>query len=75
MAERLTGRIRWFSHQKRHGRIRCDGGLPDVFVEAGDFRDPDGVRGLEDGGIVEFSISQTPKGLVAVDVVVLRASQ
>ncbi len=68
---RLEGHIRWFSYQKRYGRIHCNSGLSAVFVQSDGFRDPQSARRLEDGGSVEFSIEQTSMGPAAVDVVVL----
>ena len=71
MAERLRGRIKWFSHQKRYGRIQRGHGLPDIFVQIGDFQDIEGVHELEDGECVEFSVEKTPVGPIASNVVVL----
>lgn len=75
MAERLRGRIRWFSHQKQYGRIQCGQGLPDIFVQIGDFQDIEGVHELEDGGFVEFSVEQTPAGPTASNIVLLPSKQ
>jgi len=75
MSERLRGYIRWFSHQKRYGRIQRGHGLPDIFVQIEDLKDVEGVHGLEDGGFVEFSVEQTPAGLTASNIVLLSSEQ
>jgi CspA family cold shock protein len=74
MAERVKGRIKWFSQWMRYGFIERDGGLPDVFVHLNDFRDGGSVYWLKDGDAVEYQVEQAPKGPRAVDVVVLQDS-
>jgi cold shock CspA family protein len=71
VAERLRGRIRWFSHQKRYGRIQRRPGLPDIFVQIGDFQDAESVHESEDGGFAEFSVEQTLAGPIASNIVLL----
>jgi len=71
MVGRHTGHIRWFSYQKRYGRIRAAEGSSDIFVRRDGFREAMSIADLEDGGVVEFSIQETSLGPVAVDVVVL----
>jgi cold shock CspA family protein len=71
MPERLRGHIRWFSHQKRYGRIQRGPGLSDVFVQIEDLTDIEGLHKLEDGALVEFSIEQTLAGPKAANIVVL----
>lgn len=75
MSERLRGRIRWFSHQKRYARIQRGHGLLDIFVRVKDLRDAEDVHELEDGGLVEFSVEQTSVGLIASDIVLLPSEQ
>jgi CspA family cold shock protein len=75
MSERLRGYIRWFSHQKRYGRIQLGSGRPDIFVQIEDLKDIEGVRRLEDGELVEFSIEQTPAGPIALNIVMLTSEQ
>ena len=71
MNERVQGHIKWFSHQKRYGFIRRDDGLPDVFLHVNEFRSRADTHWVKEGDPVEFAVEQTPKGLNAVDVVVL----
>ena len=75
MSERLRGYIRWFSHQKRYGRIQLGSGHPDIFVQIEDLKDIEGVHRLEDGELVEFSIEQTPAGPIASNIVMLTSEQ
>ena len=75
MSERLRGYIRWFSHQKRYGRIQLGSGYPDIFVQIEDLKDIEGVHRLEDGELVEFSIEQTPAGPIASNIVMLTSEQ
>jgi CspA family cold shock protein len=75
MSERLRGCIRWFSHQKRYGRIQLGSGRPDIFVQIKDLKDIEGVRELEEGELVEFSIEQTPAGPIALNIVTLPSEQ
>jgi CspA family cold shock protein len=75
MTERVKGRIKWFSHQKRYGFIRRDDGLRDVFVHMNDFRSTADAYWVRDGDAVEFGVEQAPKGPRAVDVVVLSNCQ
>ena len=71
MPKRLRGHLWWFSSQKRYGRIRCGQGLPDIFVQTGDMQNVEGIRELETGRLVEFSVEQTPTGPVASNIVLL----
>ncbi len=64
--EKLTGTVKWFDSKKGYGFITADNGQ-DVFVHytgvAGD-----GFKTLEEGERVSFNITETDKGLKAVDV-------
>jgi CspA family cold shock protein len=71
MNEREQGHVKWFSHQKRYGFIRRRDGLPDVFLHVNGFRLRADTHWVKEGDPVEFAIEQTPRGLNAVDVVVL----
>ena len=69
MAERETGKVKWFNATKGYGFIeRADG--PDVFVHYSAIRGS-GYRSLEEGQQVEFDIADGPKGPQAQDVTVL----
>ena len=71
MTERERGHVKWFSHEKRYGFIRRQDGLPDVFLHLNEFRSVSDTHWVREGDFVEFAIKQTPKGLNAVDVVML----
>lgn len=69
MAERETGKVKWFNATKGFGFIERDG-APDVFVHYSAIRGS-GYRSLEEGQAVEFDITDGPKGPQAQDVTVL----
>lgn len=71
MAERETGKVKWFNATKGYGFIERDG-APDVFVHYSAIRGA-GYRSLEEGQPVEFDITDGPKGPQAQDVIVLQA--
>jgi CspA family cold shock protein len=64
--EKLTGTVKWFDSKKGYGFITADNGQ-DVFVHytgiAGN-----GFRTLEEGERVSFNVTESDKGLKAVDV-------
>ena len=69
MSERTTGTVKWFNGTKGYGFIeRAEG--EDVFVHYSAIQG-DGYRNLEEGQQVEFSVERGPKGLQAVDVMVI----
>ena len=69
--ERFTGTVKWFSPTKGYGFIQPDAeGREDLFVHYTAIRGS-GLRNLDKGQKVEFSIEDTPKGPQAVDVVKL----
>ena len=67
VAERSTGVVKWFNRVKGFGFIKPEQG-EDVFVHYSAIRG-EGYRNLEENDKVEFTITQGPKGLQAVDVV------
>ncbi len=66
MAERVTGKVKWFNAAKGYGFIEQEGG-PDVFVYWKSIA-MEGFRTLKEGQAVEFSIEEGPKGLLAAEV-------
>jgi cold shock protein len=69
MSERINGRVRWFNGKKGYGFIARDNGV-DVFVHFSAIQG-EGLKNLEEGQKVEFSIEQGPKGLQAANVIAL----
>ena len=61
MNGRLTGVGKWFNGEKGYGFITPDDGQKDVFVHYSAIQS-DGIRNLDEGQRVEFSIESSPKG-------------
>ncbi len=66
MADRITGKVKWFNDDKGFGFIERDGG-EDVFVHFSSIRG-DGFKSLQEGAAVEFALGQGDKGPQALDV-------
>lgn len=66
MSDRVTGTVKWFNNAKGFGFITRDEG-DDVFVH---FRSimGDGYKTLDEGQLVEFNLTQGPKGFQAEEV-------
>ena len=60
------GTVKWFNSEKGFGFIQQENG-PDVFVHYSAI-DMTGYRSLEEGQMVEFDVTQGPKGLLAAAV-------
>jgi CspA family cold shock protein len=61
-----TGTVKWFNSEKGFGFIQQENG-PDVFVHYSSI-DMSGYKSLEEGQMVEFEVTQGPKGLLAEEV-------
>lgn len=61
------GTVKWFSNQKGYGFITPENGK-DVFVHHTAIQG-DGFKTLNEGEVVEFEVTQGPKGEQAVNVV------
>lgn len=61
------GTVKWFSNQKGYGFITPEGGGKDVFVHHSAVTG-EGYKTLDEGQIVEFEITQGPKGEQAANV-------
>jgi CspA family cold shock protein len=66
MSERLTGTVKWFNDAKGFGFIQQEGG-PDVFVHFTAIQQ-DGFKSLAENDVVEFEITDGPKGPQAANV-------
>ena len=55
------GTVKWFNSEKGYGFIAQADGGPDVFVHYSAI-EADGYRPLEENQVVEFDITQGPKG-------------
>jgi CspA family cold shock protein len=62
----LRGTVKWFSDEKGFGFITQEGG-DDVFVHHSGIQ-AQGFRTLAEGQVVEFDVTQGPKGLQATNV-------
>jgi len=61
------GTIKWFSDQKGYGFVTPEGGKKDVFVHYSALQG-DGFKSLREGEVVEFDITEGPKGEQAANV-------
>lgn len=66
-----NGVVKWFNDQKGYGFITRGDGADDVFVHYSAIEGR-GFRKLAEGQRVSFDIEQTPKGLAAKNVEILR---
>lgn len=69
MSERQIGVVKWFNAAKGYGFIGSEDG-DDIFVYYADIR-MEGFRNLRENQRVEFTLSRSPKGLQAIDVIPL----
>ena len=68
MSDRENGTVKWFNDSKGYGFIQRESGK-DVFVHFGAIKiEGDGYRTLKEGQTVEFTVTESEKGLTATDV-------
>jgi cold shock protein len=63
----MTGKVKWFNETKGFGFIEVEGGGKDVFVHHSAITGA-GFKSLREGEMVEFEITQGPKGPSATNV-------
>ena len=63
----MKGTVKWFSNEKGYGFITPDGGGKDVFVHHSAVQG-EGYKSLDEGQVVEFEVTQGPKGEQAANV-------
>lgn len=70
MSSKTTGNVKWFNPEKGFGFITPKDGSKDVFVHFSAIRSNE-FKTLEENQEVEFSVENGPKGLSAINVVIL----
>ncbi len=68
MAERVQGKIKWFSEDKGYGFIEREDGGEDVFLHYSELKEQRGFKTIEEGARVEFEVEPGPKGPKASNV-------
>ncbi|MGM0555350.1 MAG: cold-shock protein [Myxococcota bacterium] len=68
MAERVTGKIKWFNEEKGYGFIEREDGGEDVFLHYSALSG-DGFKTIAEEERVEFEVAMGPKGPKAENVV------
>ena len=63
----VRGTVKWFSEQKGYGFVTPEGGKKDVFVHFSALQG-EGFKSLSEGEMVEFDVTQGPKGEQAANV-------
>ena len=59
----LKGKVKWFNGKKGYGFIEREDGEKDAFVHASAVKDA-GLRFLNEGDSLEFTLEDGPKGLL-----------
>lgn len=64
--DRLTGRVKWFAHDRGYGFVSCDG-HPDAFLHRSQLTRED-QEIIEEGILITFLLGRRPQGPCAIDV-------
>ncbi len=67
MAERVTGKVKWFDEDKGFGFIEREDGGEDVFLHFSALQQA-GFKTIDEEARVEFDVEQGPKGPKAANV-------
>ena len=65
---KVSGKVKWFNNAKGYGFIEHEPGGRDVFVHYSSIQE-DGYKTLKEGQVVEFDITQGPRGPQAENVI------
>ena len=65
------GKVKWFNEEKGFGFITRESGEKDIFVHRNNVENLGRDESLKEHDEVEFTVSETPKGLSATEVYVL----
>lgn len=63
----MKGTVKWFSNKKGYGFITPNEGGKDVFVHHSAIQG-EGYKTLDEGQLVDFTVTEGPKGLQAAGV-------
>ena len=66
MSEREQGTVKWFNSEKGYGFVTREGNS-DIFVHFSSIS-KEGFKSLDEGQKVEFAVTNSDRGLQAVDV-------
>jgi CspA family cold shock protein len=67
MAERVQGKVKWFSEDKGYGFIEREDGGEDVFLHFSALNQS-GFKSIREDAAVEFDVEEGPKGAKAANV-------
>ena len=70
MSDRQTGTVKWFNVEKGYGFIIPDDTSDDIFVHHTGI-EQEGFRQVDEGQHVEFSVTDSERGLIAQKVTTL----
>jgi CspA family cold shock protein len=62
MANKMTGKVKWFNDEKGYGFITPDNGTKDCFVHHSSIQGEKGFKTLSENQAVEFEIEMSEKG-------------
>ncbi|MCD4812769.1 cold shock domain-containing protein [bacterium] len=63
----VQGKVKWFNNAKGYGFLEQEGSDKDIFVHFSSIQS-EGFKTLKEGEVVEFEITEGPKGAQAANV-------